>query len=361
MIGEMLGAFFPSTSKPLGTLLARTLPCALAASLALTLQATADPSPADFAARFQTAERAGQNVVQGSDGWLFLPAELRMLSFPRFWGADAPKTSRSPKPEWADPLPAIVNFHTQLKARGITLLLVPVPPKASIYPEKLFGTGSTPSAPTTAPIANFLAALREAGVETLDLAPLFTANRAGAHGPMFCATDTHWSGSACVLAAQEIADSIRSKLPTPAPNTFQAEWKSVPIQGDLLTLAGAASTTPSPEKIDVRSISHSGSGAPVDPDPSSPLLLLGDSHTLVFHDFLAERSGLADQLAHELGFAPDVIGTRGSGATPVRLSLFRRSVKDPAYLTHKKVVVWCLSAREFTEADSGWQLVPLTK
>jgi hypothetical protein len=52
--------------------------------------------------------------------------------------------------------------------------------------------------------------LREAGVETLDLAPLFTANRAGAHGPMFCATDTHWSGSACVLAAQEIARTIRS-------------------------------------------------------------------------------------------------------------------------------------------------------
>src|SRR5437762_9982012 len=41
------------------------------------------------------------------------------------------------KPESADPIPAIVDFREQLKKRGIDLLLMPVPPKAAIYPEKI--------------------------------------------------------------------------------------------------------------------------------------------------------------------------------------------------------------------------------
>ena len=56
---------------------------------------------------------------------------------------------------------------------------------------------------------------------------------------------------------------------------------------------------PEPEKIAVRTISDKGTGAAINPDPNSPLLIIGDSHTLVFHDFLAEKSGLLDQLAYE--------------------------------------------------------------
>jgi len=85
-------------------------------------------------------------------------------------------------------------------------------------------------------------------------------------------------------------------------------------------------------------------GAAVNPDPNSPLLIIGDSHTLVFHDFLAEKSGLLDQVAYETGFAPDLIGTRGSGATSVRVSLYRRARKDPDYLAKKKMIV-CVSPR----------------
>ena len=100
-------------------------------------------------------------------------------------------------------------------------------------------------------------------------------------------------------------------------------------------------------------------GAAVTPDANSPLLILGDSHTLVFHEFHAERSGLVDQLAQELGFAPDLIGTRGSGATAVRISLYRHARKNPDYLSKKKVIVWCFAAREFTESDQGWEKEPV--
>src|SRR5207247_9061764 len=93
----------------------------------------------------------------------------------------------------------------------------------------------------------------------------------------------------------------------------------------------------------------SGDGK-IQSDSNSPLLLLGDSYTLVFHDFYAERAGLLDQLTNELGFAPDLIGTRGSGATTVRVSLYRRTLKDPNDLRQKRDVVWCFSPRDFREA-----------
>ncbi len=68
-----------------------------------------------------------------------------------------------------------------------------------------------------------------------------------------------------------------------------------------------------------------------------------------------------DQLAKDLGFAPDLIGTRGSGATAVRVSLYRQTRTDPGYLAKKKVIVWCFAAREFTEADQGWVVQPIAK
>jgi alginate O-acetyltransferase complex protein AlgJ len=92
-------------------------------------------------------------------------------------------------------------------------------------------------------------------------------------------------------------------------------------------------------------------------DRASPIVLLGDSHTLVFHsgqELHGTGAGLADQLAAELGLAVDVVGVRGSGATPARVNLLRRAKADPAYLAGKKVVIWCFAAREFTEG-SGWQ------
>jgi alginate O-acetyltransferase complex protein AlgJ len=55
----------------------------------------------------------------------------------------------------------------------------------------------------------------------------------------------------------------------------------------------------------------------------------------------------------------DLIGTKGSGATPVRITLYRRAAADKAYLAGKRLVIWCLSAREFTEAFQGWMKVPV--
>ncbi|MFZ1218232.1 MAG: hypothetical protein WAO00_03015, partial [Chthoniobacterales bacterium] len=301
----------------------------------------------------QKLEKERTAAVAGQDGWLFFTAELRLFFVGRFWGNDAARVSHAHKLELADPLPAIVDFHQQLKARGIDLVVVPVPPKALIYSDKAFLPSVARKIPLQDTLEAFYDELRNAGVDVLDLTSLFIGNRETEHGPVFCKTDTHWSGIGCVLAAQRIAEKVRGKIQKPATaKEYVAEWKEAEREGDLVSLVAKDGRKALPEKIAVQSVSEKGTGAAVQDDVNSPLLLLGDSHTLVYHDreFLPVRAGLVDQLALQLGIAPDLIGTSGSGATPVRINLYRRSVKDPGYLAKKKVVVWCFAAREFTEA-----------
>lgn len=312
--------------------------------------------------RAQAAEKANIGALGGVENWLFLTSELRFLVQGQFWGEAAAKVNRSHKPDTADPIPAIVDFQHQLQARGIELLLAPVPPKAAIYPDKIAPAISIPPAETTPYLRAFVEELRGRGVNVVDLSEPFLQNRESNQGPVFCKTDSHWSGFACVLAAQAIA----ARMPQPlAPETprraFDATWKETAISGDLNALIGTGGQKTGPENIHVRVVAEKGTGAGVQPDPNSPVLVMGDSHTLVYHEFLAERAGLIDQLANELGFAPDLIGTRGSGATAVRVSLYRKTNTDPGYLAKKKVVVWCFAAREFSEADQGWVVQPIAK
>jgi hypothetical protein len=313
----------------------------------------------ELAAKSRSAQSENAAVIAGVDGWFFLSSDIRFLSVGQFWGADAAKVSRAHKPESADPIPAIVDFHDQLKRRGIELLLMPVPPKAAIYPEKILPAIDLHGEPAAPVLARFYQELRERGIYVVDLAPVFLQNRANERGPVFCKTDSHWSGVGCVLAGQTIKEKIHEKLAGQPRRDYVADWKETTIKGDLVDLGGSKTKNVEPEKIAIRMISDKETGAATIPDPNSPLLIMGDSHTLVFHDFLAEKSGLLDQLAYENGFAPDLIGTRGSGATSVRITLYRRTRKEPDYLAKKKVIVWCFAAREFTESDQGWDKVPV--
>jgi alginate O-acetyltransferase complex protein AlgJ len=104
----------------------------------------------------------------------------------------------------------------------------------------------------------------------------------------------------------------------------------------------------------VETVRHGGDELPFAAD-ASPVVVLADSHGLVFHageDMLARNAGLSDHLALALGFPVDLHATRGSGATPTRIAFYRKVRRDPAYLPSKKVLVWLFSAREFTE--SAW-------
>lgn len=296
------------------------------------LEALSKASPGD--------QTNSTTAISGADGWLFFGPELRHLNRP---GAGTNESARA--------LAAILDFHSQLKKAGIGLLVVPVPAKASIYPEKL-ASGLQP--PATSPFvadSAFCALLATNGVPALDLTGIYFTNRPSTP-PLYCRTDSHWSPEGIRIAASEIASRIRAEAePATGKIPMDTEQRQIVIRGDL------SSPADSGESFTINAVS-SGSH-PIPASRESPVLLLGDSHNLVFHsggEMHAEGAGLPDQLARELGFPVDVVAVMGSGATAARRSLARR--RDN--LAGKRVVVWCFSARDLTEAPS-WDKVPVIR
>ena len=55
----------------------------------------------ELANKVQISEKKNAAACAEADGWLFFGAEFRLLSLGRFWGDEAPKVSRSHKPESA--------------------------------------------------------------------------------------------------------------------------------------------------------------------------------------------------------------------------------------------------------------------
>ena len=122
-----------------------------------------------------TAEQRHTITVEGRDGWLFFGPELRHVSVGRFWGDAADAVSRARDTAVADPLPAILDFKRQLDSIGVELLIVPVPPKSIIYPEKVSDAVEIPIPIPRLDTAHqeFYEVLRNAGVDVLDLTERF--------------------------------------------------------------------------------------------------------------------------------------------------------------------------------------------
>lgn len=310
-------------------------------------------------------------AVPGKDGWLFFKGELRHLSVGEFWGAAAARTALAAQADAKDPLAAIVHYKEQLEKAGIELLVVPVPPKAVIFPDKLPGAtpikAGEPPPRFDAHLQEFYKVLGTQGIKVLDLTPDFLAHRCEQDGPLYCATDTHWSGLACKRTAQSIAKelSARSWLKTIAPQGLSVEEKRIKIRGDLLVDADPRQKD-AQEEVLLRLVGRKTADGlePLKTDPASPVLVLSDSHGLVFHageELFARGAGLPDQLAYELGAPIDLLASRGDGVAKVRIDLYQRAKADPAWLAGKKVVVWCFSAREFTESNNGWRKIPVKK
>jgi alginate O-acetyltransferase complex protein AlgJ len=292
---------------------------------------------------------------EATPGWFFLSAELNHLR------SDAsPATLSGEK----NPIPAILAFHQALAAKGIRLYILPVPEKSLIRADQLFPADHTTAAAGYAQVTDrFIDALKASGVsviESRDLLSKAAANATPKADPVYCRTDSHFTPATGAILATTIAAQLRKDLPelTGPANSYApiaGPATTITIQGDLAPAGTSESLTFIPV------LPLAGSPPPATTDSTKPVLLLGDSHCLIFHsggDMLAKNGGLPDHLGAALGFMPDVMAVRGSGATSARINLYRKARKDPSYLAGKKAVVWCFAAREFTQADA-WKTVPL--
>ena len=298
-------------------------------------------------------------TISGVDGWLFLDKELRHLCAPRFWN-EIPAVEADSN----DPLPAILDFKEQLDKAGIELLLVPVPTKAAIYPDKLMSGNPTPPEVPADLVKNdrdFYKLLESRGIKVLDLTETFLNARNAGSPDLYCKTDTHWAPPGIQLASKTIAERFKDASWVKTQPNVKTQAVDVPlkIHGDLASALVPPQTETEPLISRFIGLASSGGRAPLPNAKDSPIILLGDSHNLVFHsggDMHAVGSGLSDQLSHELGFPLDVVAVMGSGATSARRNLARRK----ATLTGRRLLIWCFTSREFTQGQ-GWAKVPVIK
>ena len=287
---------------------------------------------------------AGTITYKAENGWLYSKNELAHLAKGELAKGEVVKKAACRKPANADPLPALKAFNDELAGRGIKLILVPVPPKLAVEPCAPLGRGEA-----MVYLRPFYQELRAQGIDVLDLSETYLA-QPDKHS--YCRTDAHWSPAGIGAAAEELAKRIDLR----GTAEFPAAASELDVSGDLAKSLDP--NNPEREKLAFTAVG----GQPI--DESSPVLLIGDSHTLVLStggDMLAEHGGLAERLAALLKTPVDRIGVKGSAATAVRINLYRKAVKNPAWLKNKKFVIYCFSCREFTESASGWVKVPVAK
>ncbi len=306
-------------------------------------------------AEWRFLDDAGEKAVVGREGWLFYRPSVRY---------EVERPAIGPESDSSDPLPAIRSFRDQLQARGIRLLVVPVPNKESIYPELLTRRAQGLGVVVNEQTQHLLDELDRNGIEHVDLFQVFRRvkqdqGRTGT-GRLYLARDTHWSPAGVQAAAASIARQVLAGGVLSRGDHAYSE-RSVVAQraGDLVEMLRSASIKGSllPESVVCSRVVQSDSGAPYEDRPDSEILILGDSFLRIYEHDVPGAAGLIAHLARELGRPLASIVNDGGGSTLVRQDLARR----PALLSNKKLVIWEFAEREIRFGTEGWRIVRLAR
>jgi hypothetical protein len=341
----------------------------VAGALVFATCACADPD-AELKQEFRAASLAlagqvdpdSKTAVEARDGWILHSREVHYLSVESASGDLVPQTKGKTQSKFSDPVSVIVDFRNQLERRGIELYFVPVPERPVIYPESIIGPEPFAGREVVPNLHSFLqemlAILQERGVRVIDLTELFLSQREGPDGrEVYARSETHWTPHGIALAAGVMAAEITEKpwFGTIEKHDFHQEWMLGEHSGSTYkSYKKMTGISLKPDKVWIRKVrleaddGRKGIGLN---NPESPVIVMGDSNTM-FWDHL--DSALPQHLAYELGFPVDVFASKGGGANVSRLNLVRKIRSEPEYLEGKRVVIWCLSARTFTNTRRGW-------
>ncbi len=296
-------------------------------------------------ARFVLLKDTGDKALLGREGWFFYRPAVQYLV------ESAPPAD--------DMLAAILAFRDDLAQRGIKLLVMPAPNKASVYPDMLTTRAAGVPESVNSATRAILAKLKEAGVETVDLFELYAeARRKEKDIEYYLAQDSHWSPAGMRLAAEAVAQRLL-ETGTVEKGTVGYELKPVAVEryGDVLRMMRALHVERryEPQRMNCTQVVAAETGKAYQDDPNSPVLVLGDSFLRIYERDEPGSGGFVAHLAYHLGFGLTSIISDGGASTLVRQHLARR----PALLQGKKVVVWEFVERDICFGTEGWQVIPL--
>lgn len=301
-----------------------------------------------------------EQVYQGREGWLFYRPDVDYVTGPGFLTPSQLKRRGHAARIQPDPIKAIVQFRDQLAARGIELLILPAPTKASLAGEKLSARVSPGTLLQNSSFSEFKQRLADAGVRVFDPAPFLADRKANAPDtPLYLQTDTHWRPETMEFVAQKLAAFLNIVVPD-GPSAAK-----IPVQ-----IAGAGDVArmlrlPENEKFYPKqtvTIQQVTLGTALwKPSRESDVLLLGDSFANIFSlEALGwgESAGLAEQLSYAISDYPlDCILRNSDGAFATREMLANELARGRDRLAGKKLVIWEFAARELAFGD--WKLLEM--
>jgi hypothetical protein len=303
--------------------------------------------------------QGNDKAISGRDGWLHFAPALDYLTGPPFLDPGQQRKRAEDHKRWEeplqpDPLAAIVDFKDLLEQRGIALLVVPIPVKAAIQPEKI----SARHVPR--PLANrswpaFVQALGDHGVQLFDARSVL-ARYADRYGDAYLATDTHWLPGAMQAVAGELAAAVRAALPVqPVDQNLELQPRPVVGQGDLARMLTLPAFTPlfSGQEVTIQQV-VTGRQEFWQPDRNAEILLLGDSYTNIYSTpglGWGFGAGFAEHLSHFLQAPLDLLARNDSGAYVTREMLAGELARGRDRLAGKKLVIWQFAERELAFGD----------
>lgn len=305
--------------------------------------------------RFLILDDLGKKSIQGRDGWLFYDLDVRYLTerFPH---------SGNPEPPGEAMVQSVLSFQKRLAERGIRLLLVPAPGKPSIYTDKLTNRSLNSSRPISGNTLSLMARLQQEGVEVLNLFDIFRSYSQDRNNPspeeLYLTQDTHWSPAGMKLAATSVANRLL-ELGWTQQGSVQFELKPVTFSrlGDVLRMTQIRNIERrfEPERIAASQVINTQNNQPYTDDPSSDILVLGDSFLRIYERDEPGSGGFVAHLAYGLNKSLSSIINDGGASTLVRQELYRQ----PDLLMGKKVVIWEFVERDIRFGTEGWKDVPL--
>jgi hypothetical protein len=297
----------------------------------------------------------GEKAVLGRNGWLFYRESVRYL---------VERPSAGPQTHPVDPLPAILSFRDQLEARGIRLLVVPVPNKESVYPEMLSRRAISASVICCEETRRLLERMDQCGIEYVNLFELFRRTRdtegQSNQAPLYLAHDTHWTPAGARSAAAAVARQVLATTGIHrGDRTLVERLITLSRHGDLVQMLRAPQIERSlaPALLELHQVIDEHTNAPYHDGPDSEILVLGDSFLRIYEQDEPGAAGFIAHLARELGQPLSSIVNDGGASTLVRQSLARR----PTLLAKKKLLIWEFAERDIRYGTEGWQIVPLAR
>jgi hypothetical protein len=301
---------------------------------------------------FTTLKDGGEKVVVGSSGWYFYKPGLNYMLARR-------EVLRAANPT-NDPVTAIIDFRDQLAARGIHLLVLPVPNKESIYPDRLSTRAEGRHGVVSPRTQEIFEKLRSANVEVIDLFKEFSSARkqseSSVETALYLAQDTHWSPAGVTLAAKAVARRL-VELGWVGPGPVEYAEKGAPVQriGDLVRMLQSLRIEASiiPEPVSSVQIVRGEECVPYKDAATAEILVLGDSFMRIYQQDAPNSAGFIAHLAKELKQPMMSLVNDGGGSTLVREEL----AAQPVFLNNKKVVIWEFVERDLGLGIKGWQRV----